>query len=104
MNGPLEISLSSSEELVLVSYTKNNKVVKEEEFDRQTIKKVTAAKPEGNPMLIYLQPNSSIFKISFTDTDSNLNLFEFSGRPLLFSETSQRKITDYFKSLDILVT
>lgn len=101
MNTSLQVSLTSTEELLLISYCKQNEVVKEEQFDRDTIKKVIAAKPKGNLLLTYLQPGVSTFKISFTDTERNLYLFEFSGRPLLFDAPSQNKIRDFVHELGI---
>jgi hypothetical protein len=96
MNGPIEISLSITEKHVLVSYRKNGKNIQEEEFKKETIKKICTTTSGINFLLRKLKPTVKTFKVSFTDTDNDLYLFEFSGRPLLFGESSQEKVLQLF--------
>lgn len=98
MDGPLKITLSSDKDLLLVAYQKKGKEVQEEQFDRETIKEITPERPKQN-MLRLLQPDAVTFRINFNDTDSDLYLFQFRGRPLLFDQSSQKEIMDYFKNL-----
>lgn len=100
MNGPLVVRLSSTKDLLLVSYQKKEKVIHKEEFERESIQNVTATEPSSS-LLRYVQPKSIAYKINFSDTDRDLYLFEFSGRPLLFSAASQKKIKDFLQGLEI---
>lgn len=97
MDGPLYVTLSTSPELLLVSYKKKGETIQEEQFERNTIKKITPAPPTQNILFAYLQPDSTNFKISFTDTDRELYLFEFGGRPLLFGQPAKKKITQFLQ-------
>ncbi len=101
MGSSLRVTLSFTDEFLLVTYQKNEKVVHEEQFKRETIKKIFTASPRGNLLYAYLQPSSKIFKVSFTDTSKDLYLFEFGGRPLLFDSASQQTITSFLKELKI---
>lgn len=98
MNGPLEITLNVNDKIVLVSYQKNGKKIHEEEFKKETIKDIFPTTAGVNFFLLKLKPTIKAFKISFTDTDKDLYLFEFSGRPLLFSQDSQKKVLQLFKN------
>lgn len=98
MNGPIEITLKATDKYILVFYLKNDKKIQEEEFKKETINEVIPTSSGINFILRKLRPTLKTFKISFTDTDKKLYLFEFSGRPLLFSESSQKKILQLFKS------
>jgi hypothetical protein len=100
MSGPLQITLSSTDELLLVSYQKKGEIIQEEQFDRDSINEVRPINPSGN-LIQYLQPNSKAFKINFTDSERDLYLFEFGGRPLLFGAPSQQKIAHYLQQLEI---
>jgi len=99
MNGPIDIKLDVTEQKLLVLYSKNGKKIQEEEFKKETIKEVSPTKSGVNFFIRKLKPTLKTFKINFTDTDKDLYLFEFSGRPLLFSTTAQEKILQFFKNL-----
>lgn len=101
MNGPLLVSLDTTDELLLVSYQKKGDVVQEEQFERDTIESVTTTKSANDLLTKLLQPNSAGFQISFTDTDRPLALFEFGGRTLLFDSSGQNKINNYLKDAGI---
>lgn len=101
MGSSLQVTLSSTEELLLITYQKKGKVIQEEQFKKETIKEVIPVKPRGNIFYTYLQPSSRTFKINFTDTDRDLHLFEFGGRPLLFDPSSQRTIENFLKDLGV---
>lgn len=100
MDGPLKITLRSDKELLLVAYEKKGKEIQEEQFEKNTIDEIVPTRPNQN-LLSLLQPNTATFRINFNDTDRNLYLFQFRGRPLLFDQSSQEKILDYLKSLDL---
>ena len=104
MDGPLEVTLTSSEELLEVTYTKKERAIQEEEFDRNSIKKIELRQPQGNIISSLLQPSSQAFRITFSDTDQKLYLFEFRGRPLLFDLDSQQKVRNYLKDVGIVVS
>lgn len=97
MNGPIQISITVSNNLVVVSYYKNDKKIQEEEFKKKTIKEIYTTTSGINFLLVKFQPSIKSFKVSFTDTEKDLYLFEFSGRPLLFGKTSQEKVLQLFK-------
>lgn len=100
MDGPLQITLRSDKESLLVAYKKNGKEIQEEEFERQTIKKVIPTHPKEN-ILSFIQPKKMAFRVSFNDTDRALYLFQFRGRPLLFDQSSQQEIKTYLKQLGL---
>ncbi len=101
MNGPLKITLEESDKLLLVSYKKNGNVIQEEQFEQKTIRKIIPAPPKQNSIHYLLQPRSAAFKIDFNDSDRQLYLFEFSGRPLFFGESSQKEIEHFLRGLGI---
>ncbi|PAU93857.1 hypothetical protein CK503_09295 [Aliifodinibius salipaludis] len=98
MDGPLEITLNINDKNVLVSYQKKGERIHEEEFKKETIKDIFPTTAGVNFLLLKLKPTIKAFKVSFTDTDKDLYLFEFSGRPLLFSKESQKKVLQLFKN------
>lgn len=101
MGSSLRVTLSSNDELLLVTYQKKEKVIHEEQFQKDKIKEIISVKPRGNPFYTYLQPASKTFKVNFRDTENSLHLFEFSGRPLLFDPASQQVIKDFLQKLKI---
>lgn len=98
MNGPIEITLKITDKIVLVSYQKNGRNIHEEQFEKDTIKEIYPTTSGVNFLLRKLKPSIKTFKVSFTDTDKDLNMFEFSGRPLLFSKNSREEILQFFKN------
>jgi len=101
MDGPLEVTLNSTDDLLLVSYKKQGETIQEEEFKRHTIKQITPTDNGKNRLISYLQPGSAAFEVNFTDTDRDLFLFQFGGRPLYFDEPSQQKVIDFLETEDI---
>lgn len=97
LNRPLTVMIKSSNSHLEVFYKKKDKVVKEEEFERSTIKEVVIR----HPKFTLTQGQTSSFRIHFTDTSNKLYLLEFSGRPLLFSPEETNKIKDYLQQQDI---
>lgn len=95
MNGPIKITLSLINNILLVTYEKDGKIIHEEELEQDTIKNVFTTTSGINIFLNRLKPEIKAFKISFTDTDHPLFLFEFSGRPLVFGKDDQEKIASY---------
>ncbi|WP_440998935.1 hypothetical protein [Fodinibius sp. SL11] len=98
MNGPIEITMTVTDEQVLVSYYKNGKKIQKEEFKKNSIKEISPTTSGVNFLLLKFKPTIKTFRISFTDTEKNLYLFEFSGRPLLFGKTAQEKVLQLFKN------
>ena len=101
MNGPLQITLEASDEVLLIVYQKNNNVIHEEEFEQKNIRRIMPVNPKPKSINYFLQPKSATFKIDFTDSDRQLHLFEFSGRPLFFGQPSQNRINDFLQDLGI---
>lgn len=101
MDGPLEVTVKEEDNLLMVFYEKKGKNIQEEQFNRDTIKKVMRTGKDKNLLTSYLQPEAATFKIEFTDTDRNLYLFEFGGRPLLFGPRDQQKILNYLEECNI---
>lgn len=100
-DGPLHITLNSSDELLLISYQKKGKTIQEEQFERGSIKEIISTSSQQNLVNRFLHPKTAVFKISFTDSDRTLYLFEFGGRPLLFDRPSQKKIEKFLHNLEI---
>jgi hypothetical protein len=98
MNGPIQVTVNVTDKNILVWYKKNEKKIHEEQFKKETIKEVFPTTAGINFFLRKLKPTLKTFKVSFTDTDKELYLFEFSGRPLLFSQASQKQILQFFKN------
>lgn len=101
MDGPLQVSLSSTDKLLLVTYQKKGETIQEEEFKRDTIKQIVPTSNGKDQLISYLQPGTATFEVSFKDTDRELFLFEFGGRPLFFDQSSQKKITNYLNEIGI---
>jgi len=101
MGGPLEVTLNYTDQLLLVSYLKKGEKIQEEQFERETIEQIENINTDKNILVSFLQPHSSGFKINFNDTDRDLYLFEFSGRPLLFGKQAQEKIVNFLEDIDI---
>lgn len=99
MDGPMEITLSYDQDSLLVSYFKKGKEIQEEQFEKNTIEKIVPTRP-SNDFLTLIQPDVATFQIDFNDTDRDLYLFEFRGRPLLFNEHSQTEIKKFLKDID----
>lgn len=98
MDGPLEITLSYDQDFLLVSYFKKGKEIQEEQFEKETIKKIAPIRP-SNSFLALIQPDVATFQINFNDTNRDLYLFEFRGRPLLFNENSQAEINNFLEDI-----
>ena len=96
MNGPISVLLDVTDSNIIVVYQKNGETIQEEEFKKETVKNIFATSEEINLIFRYLKPSLKTFKISFTDTENKLRLFEFGGRPLLFEKPAQNKIEDFF--------
>lgn len=97
MNGPIEIKLGVTVDDLMVTYKKNGKTIQEEQFQRETIKEIFTSRTGINFILAKLKPNIKTFRIKFTDTEQQLFLFEFSGRPLLFGKSARKKINSFFQ-------
>ena len=104
MDGPLEVTLTTVDELLVVSYTKKEKVIQEEQFERDSIDRIECKQPEKNVFSSFLQPDSRAFSIDFNDSDRNLYLFEFRGRPLLFAPSSQEEVINYLENVKVSVS
>lgn len=103
MNGPLTVTINSTENHLLVTYNKNMEVIQEEQFERSTIKGVVLTGDGRNILSSYLLPDAAALKISFTDTDRKLFLFEFGGRPLFFNQSALQKIKSFLRENTIRV-
>lgn len=104
MNGPMTITLTFSDEYLLISYRKQNSIIGEEQFDYSTIKEVTSIQTQSNPVYSLLQPHSAALKVNFTDVDRELYLIEFGGRPLFFNNAVINKIKGFLESNEITFT
>ncbi len=96
MNGPLVVTLSSSDDRLEVVYRKKKKALHKEQYKRSTVVNVSLLKGKQNILQQYLQPNLSTMKINFSDSDRELHLFEFSGRPLYFDQASIQQLKKFF--------
>lgn len=96
MNRPLSVTLSSSDDQLEVVYRKKEKVIHKEQYKRSTVVHVSLFKDKQNILQRYLQPDWATMKINFCDRDRELLLFEFSGRPLYFDQTSIQQIKKFF--------
>lgn len=103
MNGPLTVTLNSSNEHLLVTYNKNLKIIQEEQFDRKSIKEVKLIREGRNPISSYLLPEAASLKVHFNDTSNSLFLFEFGGRPLFFDPPALQKIQDFLEQHQVTV-
>lgn len=99
MNGPIEITINTEKNKLLISYSKKGKTIQEEEFERELINNIYPSSTGINMILAQLKPALKTFKIDFTDTSNDLYLFEYSGRPLLFNKTAQEKVITFFENV-----
>lgn len=101
MSGTLTIIIHSTEEHLIVSYQKNHNTIHEEQFDRKTIKKVVSTQSQKNLVNKLIQPQSATLKGSFNDTDHDLFLIEFGGRPLFFDHKTVQRIKNFLADQEI---
>lgn len=101
MDGPLQIVLETTDELLLVNYVKDGEIIQEEQFELDTITQISSTKRPKNTFNNFLQPQSAAFQISFTDTDNDIYLFEFSGRQLLFGRNARDDIANFLSDAGI---
>lgn len=82
---PLDLRLDIDPTNLMVYYFLGGEKVKEELFERDTIKHIR--KFPYAPALSFLKKNRTYtFRISFTDTDTVLNIFIYGGRTLLLND------------------
>jgi hypothetical protein len=103
MNGPLTDTLKTDNNHLLVTYNKNLEIIQEEQFERLTIQEVKLTGEGRNVISSYLLPKAAALRVSFTDTDTKLYLFEFGGRPLFFNQTDLQEITSFLEKNGIRV-
>ncbi|HLR33117.1 MAG TPA: hypothetical protein VK074_11545 [Fodinibius sp.] len=100
MEGPLSVSLSSTPRLLRITYRKNKKIVRKDEFEHADIQEFIRT-TDGIPRWDqYLQPHSETLKVRFHDEHHDLQLFEYSGRTLFFHETALSKVQDFLQARD----
>lgn len=97
MDGPLTVSLSRSNDHLLINYKKKGSVIQEEQFNRANVKQVIPTTDQQNIVNAYLQPRSAALKVHFTDTDRDLFLFEFGGRPLFFDQAALQQVLQFLE-------
>lgn len=95
--GQKKVKIEILDEELLITYFKKDEMVKEEIFERKTIKDIYKKEAKSSVKLLPLNKEFEFF-ITFTDTDKTLPLFEYSGRNLLFSEEKASKIDQFVKS------
>ncbi len=101
MNGPMTITLTFSEKYLLISYQQENSVIREEQFDYDSINEVRSSHSKQNLIYQILQPKSATLKVNFTDTKRDLFLIEFGGRPLFFDQPVLAKIKKFLENNEI---
>lgn len=92
--GQKRVQIEFSEENLIVTYFKKDEMLKEELFERKTIKEIykKEAKSAGN---LLGTAKGYAFFITFTDTDKTLPFFEYSGRNLSFKKEAALKINHF---------
>lgn len=103
MNGPLNIITHFSDDKLLVTYKKENRTVHEEQFDVQSIDQLFLTQSRQNLVQKLFLPQSATLKVSFNDTENNLYVFEFGGRPLFLEQPMLEKVTSFFQAHGITV-
>jgi hypothetical protein len=97
MNGPLTVTLSSSSNHLEVIYQKKDEAIHQDHFDRSTITNVVAIKGEQDIINHYLQPDLVAMKLNFSDSDRDMFLFEFGGRPRFFDPDAIRQVKNFLE-------
>ncbi len=89
--GQKEVQIEFLNEQLRISYYKKGEMLKEELFERKTIKEIYKKEVKPFARLPFPQKGYEFF-ITFTDTETELGLFEYSGRNLRFSKRAAEKI------------
>lgn len=95
--GQKQIQMELIDGQLLITYFEKSEMVKEELFERKTIKDIY--KKEYKHSRFPFMAKGYEFVITFTDTKTILPLFEYSGRHLHFSETETKKIDGFIHEL-----
>lgn len=96
-DGKKTIHIEILENQLLIHYLKENNVVKEEVFERKTIKNVYKKELSRFKKILNLG-NGYEFYITFTDTKTKLGLFEYSGRNMRFSKEIATNIDQFINN------
>ncbi len=94
--GRKELRLELSEEQLVVTYFHKSEMIKEELFERKTINEVYKKEHKLPGRLPFFNKGYEYF-ITFTDTETELPMFEYSGRNLHFSEETAGEIDNFIE-------
>lgn len=102
MEGNLKLNLEITDQDLTVRYLKKERTVHKESYKLSTINNIFPVVPNENWSLPFLQNSFEGFLIDFSDSDQTLFLFEFGGRPLVFSEENRDRIIDFLSSYQLI--
>lgn len=103
MSGALNIIASFSDDQLLITYKKGSRTVHEEQFDAPSIDYLFLTQSGQNIVQRFFLPRSATMKVSFNDSENNLYIFEFGGRPLFLEQRMLKKVNSFFQAHDIAV-
>lgn len=100
---PKRITLSLTSDHLVVHYFEKTKEIKEELFERDTIKRIQ--KKEARSIADFLsQTTAFTFIISFSDTDNELSLFIYSGQHIKIAEPDAQVLESFLTQHNIEYT
>ncbi|WP_185958203.1 hypothetical protein [Fodinibius sediminis] len=97
-NGPLSIVVEHTPTHLTIDYRQKEKTVRHEQFEQTSIEELVISQKEQPLWRQYVQSSSATIKIHFSEEKRNHYLFEFSGRPLIFSKSDLLRLKDFITS------
>lgn len=102
MEGNLILKLQIEDQKLLVKYYKDGKIVRKEDFELSEIHNIFPSVPKENWSLPFTGTRFEGFIIDFNDSDRVLFLFEFGGRPLVFSSEKVEQISAFLSQHQLI--
>lgn len=102
MEGELTLNLEIDDRRLIVRYFKEGRTVLEEDYRLSTIKQIFSTVPEDRWSLPFSKQRLEGFIIDFHNSDRSFFLFEFGGRPLVFTPEDVRQITAFLSSHQLI--
>lgn len=102
MEGNLILNLKIEDQKLIVRYFKDNRIIRKEDFELSEINKIFPSVPEENWSFPLIKKKFKGFIIDFKDSEQVLFLFEFGGRPLVFSPEKVDQITSFLTAHQLI--
>lgn len=102
MEGNLILNLKVADQKLIIEYFKDGKIVRKEDYELSEINNIFPSVPKENWSLPFTGTRFEGFIIDFNDSDHVLFLFEFGGRPLVFSSEKVDQIITFLSQHQLI--